>query len=143
MSRSCGPSRRYRERSYVVVDHETPAHVPPAPGAGPAHRHRRRLCLELLESARSGDTLQTEPVQRKLMDTAILYQRGRTLGQSLAALKAAMSIHGLCGPAVLSPLLPLTREETEALEREVLGLGLTSAVMNGASRGGKALFEKP
>jgi dihydrodipicolinate synthase/N-acetylneuraminate lyase len=102
------------------------------------------LCLELVESARSGDPLQTEPVQRKLMDTATLYQRGRTLGQSLAALKAAMSIHGLCGPTVLSPLLPLTGEETEALHQEMLALGLTpSPSINGAAKPGKALFEKP
>ena len=87
-----------------------------------------RLCHELFESACVGDRSKAEQLEKKMMATATLYQRGRTLGQSLAALKAVMSLHGLCSPAVLSPLLPLTEAETDVLFQEMLYLGMAPAL---------------
>ena len=53
-------------------------------------------CHELCEHAWAEDRSPLEAVEKKMLATATLYQRGRTLGQSLAALKAAMSALGLC-----------------------------------------------
>jgi len=50
---------------------------------------------------------------------AALYQNGRTLGQSLAALKAALHHRGVCTPYVLPPLLPLSAAEQEFLRNEM------------------------
>ncbi|MCX6896433.1 MAG: dihydrodipicolinate synthase family protein [Verrucomicrobia bacterium] len=85
------------------------------------------LCQEMFAAGRAGDKSKTEQVEKKLTEAATLYQRDRTLGQSLAALKAAMSFHGLCSPAMLSPLLPLTEKELDALRQEMVYLGLTPA----------------
>lgn len=87
------------------------------------------LCQELYESGRAGDKSKTEQLEKKMMAAATLYQRGRTLGQSLAALKAAMSFHGLCSAAMLSPLLPLTEQELAALRQEMVSLGLAPAAV--------------
>jgi len=57
-----------------------------------------------------------------------LYQRGRTLSESLAVLKAAVHCRGLCQPYVLPPLRLLSPPELEALRGEMLGLKL----LNGA-----------
>jgi hypothetical protein len=51
-------------------------------------------------------------------------QRGRSLPQSLAALKSAIAAQGLCSPAVLPPLLPCEAEERHAIWEELRGLGL-------------------
>lgn len=50
--------------------------------------------------------------QQKLSTSAgDRYQHGRTLGESLAALKALLSAKGVCGPTVLPPLRTLSPEE--------------------------------
>jgi 2-dehydro-3-deoxy-D-pentonate aldolase len=101
------------------------------------------LCRELCESARAGDRPKAEQLQKKMMETATLYQQGRTLGQSLAALKTAMSLCGLCSPMVLSPLLPLSENEKTAIGHEMAQLGLIPSLDSGAvGRGEKGLVEK-
>jgi 4-hydroxy-tetrahydrodipicolinate synthase len=85
------------------------------------------LCHELFVSAGAGVQSKVEQLEKRMMEAAMLYQRGRTLGQSLAALKAAMSLKGLCGPAVLSPLRTLDEEERESIRQEMLRLGLLAA----------------
>ncbi|MDB6094864.1 MAG: dihydrodipicolinate synthase family protein [Verrucomicrobia bacterium] len=59
---------------------------------------------ELLEHARQGRWAEAEELQVKLNAVAAIFQSNRSLGQSLAALKAAMDCRGLCGPEVLPPL---------------------------------------
>jgi len=44
-----------------------------------------------------------------------LYQEGRTLGESLAALKVLMNEKGLCGKTMMPPLQPLSVEEEVVL----------------------------
>jgi 4-hydroxy-tetrahydrodipicolinate synthase len=85
------------------------------------------FCCELFASAAAGRRSNAEQLQKRMMEAAMLYQRGRTLGQSLAALKAAMSLKDLCGPAVLSPLRTLEAQERESIRREMVRLGLLPA----------------
>ena len=53
---------------------------------------------------------------------AALYQKGRTLAQSLAALKGLLHLRGLCSPAVFPPLLPVSPAELETLRGEAARL---------------------
>lgn len=54
---------------------------------------------------------------QKLSDTfGNLYQHGRTLGESLWALKVLMKELALCEPVVLPPLYPQAKEEAEKLK---------------------------
>jgi 4-hydroxy-tetrahydrodipicolinate synthase len=82
------------------------------------------LCRQLYDVARTGKANEAERVHRRLMELSQVYQNGRTLDQSLAALKAAMGWLGLCGPAVFPPLQPLDRREQLGLRSELARLGL-------------------
>jgi 4-hydroxy-tetrahydrodipicolinate synthase len=77
-------------------------------------------CQGLYESGIRGDVARAEVYQRQVDEAAAIYQRNRTLGQSLAALKVAMGALGLCGPDVLPPLRPLGPAEQAAVRREFL-----------------------
>jgi 4-hydroxy-tetrahydrodipicolinate synthase len=58
-----------------------------------------------------------------------LYQTGRTLGESLAALKAALYCRGICEPNVLPPLSPLTEGETQQLRGQMSQLKLLNSTL--------------
>lgn len=83
------------------------------------------LCREFCDSATSGDTRKTEQLHGQLMELAHIYQKGRTLGESLAALKGAMSWLGLCGPHVFPPLIPTNTSERLAMRGELARLGVS------------------
>lgn len=78
------------------------------------------LCQRLYENGVQGDVAKAEEYQRQVNQVADIYVQNRTLGQSLAALKAAMGALGLCGPDVLPPLRPLDTAQQEAVRREFL-----------------------
>jgi len=78
------------------------------------------LCQRLYESGSQGDVTSAEEYQRQVDQVADIYVRNRTLGQSLAALKAAMGALSLCGPDVLPPLRPLDAAQQEAIRRKFL-----------------------
>jgi dihydrodipicolinate synthase/N-acetylneuraminate lyase len=78
------------------------------------------LCQRLYETGVQGDVASAEEYQRQVDQVANIYVRNRTLGQSLAALKAAMGTLGLCNPDVLPPLRPLDAAQQEAVRREFL-----------------------
>jgi dihydrodipicolinate synthase/N-acetylneuraminate lyase len=80
------------------------------------------VCRELYDCATNGARHRVESVQARMMALANLYQQGRTLGQSLAALKGAMTWLGLCGPEVFPPLRATTAEERLALRAELVRL---------------------
>lgn len=61
----------------------------------------REFCV----AAEKGFWDQAEELQSRLNIVATVIQDGRTLGQSLAILKAALFERGLCGPTVQRPLL--------------------------------------
>jgi len=55
---------------------------------------------------------------------AAVYQKGRTLNESLAALKAAVHCRGLCAPDVLPPLHSLSAGEVEKIRGQMAQLHL-------------------
>jgi 4-hydroxy-tetrahydrodipicolinate synthase len=83
-------------------------------------RSWRSMC----EAASRGDWAEAERLQSEVNRLAQVFQRGRTLGQSLAALKAAMSLLGLCGTSMLPPLRPVDSEAVDAIRTELAALGL-------------------
>lgn len=66
---------------------------------------------QLFDAAIAGDMETAYRLQDETNEIAKLYQAGRTLGQSLTALKAMMSTRGLCTPDMLMPLTRLSEEE--------------------------------
>ena len=82
------------------------------------------VCQNICASAERGDWNAVEQHAARMNSVAALYQKGRTLGQSLAALKAALSARGLCAPNVLPPLQPLSKAEAESLRGEMSRLQL-------------------
>jgi 4-hydroxy-tetrahydrodipicolinate synthase len=83
------------------------------------------LCRQLYDSTAHNDAQKTEAIHRRLMELSGVYQKGRTLGQSLAALKGAMAGFGLCGPDVFPPLKPTTASEQLALCSQLAKLGVS------------------
>ncbi len=77
----------------------------------------------LFNAARSGDWATAEKLQAQLDALGAIFQRNRTLGQSLAALKAGCGLRGLCGPDMVPPLRALSVEEQEAVRAELRQLG--------------------
>lgn len=82
------------------------------------------VCKDLCASAKRGDWIGAGSHAARMKDVAALYQHGRTLGQSLVALKAALHCRGLCAPHMLPPLVPLKAVELEALRSEMSRLRL-------------------
>lgn len=81
-------------------------------------------CQQFCDAALRGDWAAAEQAAARMNAVAALYQKGRTLGQSLAALKAALQLKGICGPHMLPPLLSLTASECDTLRTEMARLGL-------------------
>jgi 4-hydroxy-tetrahydrodipicolinate synthase len=83
-----------------------------------------QLWHRLYAAARGGEGDEARELQEQLNRIARAYQRGRTLGQAIAALKACMAAKGLCGPGVLPPLRTLDEEEQRGLGEEIATLGV-------------------
>ena len=82
------------------------------------------VCQDLCASAGRGDWAEVERHAARMNAVSALYQNGRTLGQSLVALKAALHCRGLCDPHVLPPLMPMAQTELESLRQQMSGLRL-------------------
>lgn len=74
---------------------------------------------ELYEAAAAGDATTAERLQNETNEIAKIYQAGRTLGQSLAALKTMMQTKGLCDPWMLMPLTRLSAEEEQSIKAKL------------------------
>ncbi|MFL7793280.1 MAG: dihydrodipicolinate synthase family protein [Anaerolineae bacterium] len=74
------------------------------------------LCRALYDCAIAGDREAAEAYQEQLNALTRLFVEGRSLAQSLGALKAMMGALGLCGSDVLPPLLPPASQERETLQ---------------------------
>lgn len=73
---------------------------------------------QLYDAALAGDMETANRLQDETNEIAKIYQAGRTLGQSLTALKVMMQTRGLCSPDMLMPLTRLTpEEEAEIVEK--------------------------
>ncbi|MBR0038167.1 MAG: dihydrodipicolinate synthase family protein [Bacteroidales bacterium] len=70
---------------------------------------------DLYESAVAGNIQRAQSLQNTTNEIAKIYQAGRTLGQSLTALKVMMQTDGLCTPDVLLPLTRLSAAEEEQI----------------------------
>lgn len=66
---------------------------------------------KLYDAAEAGDMETANRLQDETNEIAKLYQAGRTLGQSLTALKVMMQTRGLCTPDMLMPLTRLSEQE--------------------------------
>lgn len=69
----------------------------------------------LYEAAVRGDMDTANRLQNETDEIAKIYQKDRTLGQSLAALKVMMQTKGLCQPWMLMPLTRLSPDEEQAI----------------------------
>jgi len=90
------------------------------PSSGNLYPERWR---ELYDAALGGDWPRAESLQRQLDAIGAVFQRNRTLGPSLAALKAGLGSRQLCGPAMVPPLQALDAAEQAAIQAELLRLG--------------------
>ena len=82
------------------------------------------LWRELYDQALAGHWEKVEALQVRLNTIAQVFQRDRTLGESLAALKAMMETRGLCGPTVLPPLRTLDQPARQIVQRDLSALNL-------------------
>jgi 4-hydroxy-tetrahydrodipicolinate synthase len=82
------------------------------------------VCQNLCESARRGDWVNAETYFARMSAVSALYQKGRTLNESLSVLKAAVHVRGLCEPYVLPPLHPLPPAALEKLRAQMAQLRL-------------------
>jgi dihydrodipicolinate synthase/N-acetylneuraminate lyase len=87
------------------------------------------VCQQLCEAAQKSDWSQAEQLYARMNSVAAVYQKGRNLNESLAALKAAVHCQGLCAPDVLPPLHALPTIEVEKIRTQMAQLHL----LNGAS----------
>ncbi|HEV2691357.1 MAG TPA: dihydrodipicolinate synthase family protein [Verrucomicrobiae bacterium] len=82
------------------------------------------VCHQLCVAAQTADWGAVESHYARMSAVAALYQKGRTLNESLAALKAAVHCRGLCTPDVLPPLLSLPKLEVEKIRTQMAELQL-------------------
>lgn len=82
------------------------------------------LWRDLVAHARAGRWSEALALQARVDAVARVYQNRRSLGQSMAALKAAMAARSLCGPDTLPPLLTSDEAERTRLREELVALGL-------------------
>lgn len=73
------------------------------------------LYKALYQAAMKGDFDTADQFQTKTDEVAVLYQKDRTLGQSLAALKVMMHSKGLCGTTMMPPLTELSKDEVDQI----------------------------
>ena len=74
---------------------------------------------DLYAAARAGEWDRAEPLQQQMIALAGVFQKNRSLGQWLAAMKAGLHLRGLCSPAMLPPLEALDSTAIEALRAEL------------------------
>jgi 4-hydroxy-tetrahydrodipicolinate synthase len=70
---------------------------------------------QLYDAAITGDMDTANRLQDETNEIAKIYQKDRTLGQSLTALKVMMQTKGLCDPWMLMPLTRLSAEEEQKI----------------------------
>jgi dihydrodipicolinate synthase/N-acetylneuraminate lyase len=93
------------------------------PGAG---NFAPALAREVITAICSGDPAAAEAAQQRIDAVNATYQKGRTISQLFAALKAILELQGLASRHVFPPLLPATDEEIAVLRTQLCALGLLS-----------------
>ena len=87
-----------------------------------------KFCRELYNHAMAGNWEEAEKLQDTLCTWTDIYQGSRTLAKALPRLKAAMALLGLCKPAVLPPLRPISDGDREGLKAQLRKHGLSRSV---------------
>jgi 4-hydroxy-tetrahydrodipicolinate synthase len=82
------------------------------------------MYAELFKAAIEGDKSKAEVMQLRTGSICKIYQKGFTLGESLAALKYMMSFKGICSDNMLPPLTPLTDEQKAEVRTRLEQAGL-------------------
>jgi 4-hydroxy-tetrahydrodipicolinate synthase len=82
------------------------------------------VCALVCAAARKADWIGVAELQSRMMAVAAVYQGGRSLNDSLSALKVATHLRGLCTPVVLPPLCPVPHQELEEIRGRMDELGL-------------------
>ncbi len=77
---------------------------------------------KLYQAFSNGDFEEADRWQALTDQVAVVYQKGRTLGQSLAALKVIMDSMGLCGKMMMPPLTEYGEEECAEIVRNFKSL---------------------
>jgi dihydrodipicolinate synthase/N-acetylneuraminate lyase len=77
------------------------------------------ICGQLFATARRGEWAEAQNCFTRMNSVAALYQKGRTLNESLSVLKAALHVRGICAPHVFPPLKPLNGPQLEKLRVEM------------------------
>ena len=77
---------------------------------------------QLFDAAVAGDMDTANRLQDETNEIAKIYQKDRTLGQSLTALKVMMKTKGLCEPWMLMPLTRLSADEEQVIDTKALAL---------------------
>jgi len=80
---------------------------------------------DLYEAAVAGDADKAHHLQEKTNELGKIYQKDRLLSQSLAALKVIMNELGLCGEAVLPPLVRAGAEEKADILAKLTAAGIS------------------
>jgi 4-hydroxy-tetrahydrodipicolinate synthase len=92
--------------------------VPSAGNVAPA------VTRELMDRCIAGDDPGAEAAQARVNAISQVYQKGRSITGSLSAMKAAVSLLGLCQPHMLPPLLPLGEAERDQVREAMREVGL-------------------
>lgn len=73
------------------------------------------IYADMLKAVDTGDHEKANRMQLLSDDYGSVYQRDKTLGESLWALKALMQFKGICGDTVMPPLQSMSEEEKQRL----------------------------
>lgn len=84
------------------------------------------LWCQFMEAVSQGNWRIAENLQETLDQLAAVFQRDRTLGQSIAALKAGLSQQSVCQPYMFPPLRTLPRPEVDRIGEQLSALGVLS-----------------
>ncbi|MHC4637431.1 MAG: dihydrodipicolinate synthase family protein [Planctomycetota bacterium] len=85
-----------------------------------------KMFYDLYEAGAKGDAETANRLQAETNEIAKIYQKDRTLCQSLAALKVIMKNLDLCEDYVLSPLFSIPEEEKELIKIKLKECGIIS-----------------
>ncbi len=77
------------------------------------------LFTRLYNATQNNDLTVAQDMQQVTDKIAEIYQKGKTLGESLAALKIMMQLKGLCDPHMLLPLTRLSSKEEIKIQKAV------------------------
>jgi dihydrodipicolinate synthase/N-acetylneuraminate lyase len=83
-----------------------------------------RLARDLMDQLVAGDVAAGDAAQQRMNALNAVYQAGRTITQSLAALKGALELAGVCGRAMLPPITAATDAEIEATRAPLREMGI-------------------